>query len=121
MNGAVFVIDGHDIDLHPDVQSAEQSVEGYDIQALDFMGVDGTVYAASTKGQEWDAVTLRPTTSNRLEDLTRLLLSEADSRSLTLPPETPREPEAIWAAVLAAQQHARTSTRRRRWWRRHIQ
>ena len=38
----VFVIDGHDIGLYPDVASAAVEIEGCDSPHLDFIGADGT-------------------------------------------------------------------------------
>lgn len=114
---AVFVIDGHDIDLYPDAEGAAREIEGYDAKNLDYIGTDGTVYAATIEGPEWGPVTLHPMQDNRLDELVRLLRTEAEDRGLSLPPETPDDPEAIWEAVLAAQQEQRERRRsRRRWW-----
>ncbi len=117
---AVFVIDGHDIDMYPDAESAAYEIEGYDAQALDYFGADGTVYEATVEGPEWGPVTLHRTHDNRLADLIRLLRAEADHRDLPLPPDTPDDPEAIWGALLAAEGErlARRRSERRKWWQR---
>lgn len=117
---AVFVIDGHDIDLYPDAEGAAHEIEGYDAHALDYFGANGTVYKATVEGPEWGPVTLHRTQDNRLPDLIRLLRAEAHHRDLPLPPETPDDPEAIWGALLAAQQEQLATRRshRRRWWQR---
>jgi len=117
---AVFVFEGHDIDLYPDAEGAALEIEGYDAHALDYFGADGTVYKATVEGPEWGPVTLHRTEENRLSDLIRLLREEATYRDLPLPPETPDDPEAIWGALLAAQQEqlARRRSERRKWWQR---
>jgi hypothetical protein len=111
---AVFVVDGHDVELYPDVEAAALDVEGYDATDLDYLGADGTVYEATVEGREWGPVPLHRTQENRLEDLVRLLRAEAEARGLALPPETPDDPEAIWGAVLAAQEERRRPRRRSR-------
>jgi hypothetical protein len=118
---AVFVVDGHDIDLYPDAESAAVEIEGYDAHRLDYFGADGTVYMPTVEGPEWGPVTLHRTSDNRLSYLLRLLRAEAEDRSLPLPPETPDDPEAIWAALLAEQLAQKTERHRsrRRWWKRH--
>ena len=117
---AVFVIDGHDIDLYPHAEGAAAVIEGHDALSLDYFGADGIVYMATVEGPEWGPVTLHRTQDNRLDDLVRLLRSEAESRGLSLPSETPDDPEAIWGAVLAAQQEQLEMRRsQRRWWKRH--
>lgn len=114
---AVFVIEGHDIDLYPDAVGAAREIEGYDAKDLDYFGADGTVYEASVEGPKWGRVTLNRTQDNRLDDLIRLLRAEAKHRGLSLPPETPDKPEAIWGALQAAEQVQRDRRRtRRRWW-----
>ena len=119
MRVAVFVIDGHDIDRYPDAEGAAREIEGYDAMSLDYFGADGTVYVATVEGPEWGPVTLHRTHDNRLDDLVRLLRTEAENRGLSLPRETPDEPEAIWGALLAAQQEQQKMRRSRRgWWRR---
>jgi hypothetical protein len=120
MRVAVFVVDGHDIDRYPDAEGAAREIEGYDAMSLDYFGGDGTVYMATVEGPEWGPVALHPTQDNRLDDLVRLLRTEAEDRGLSLPPETPDDPEAIWGALLAAQQEqqGRRRSRRRRWKRR---
>jgi hypothetical protein len=45
---AVFVIDGHDIELYPDAEGAAWEIEGHDATNLDYFGADGTVYRATT-------------------------------------------------------------------------
>lgn len=102
-DAAVFVIDGHDIDLCPDAASAAQSVEGYDAHSLHYFGADGTVYVATVEGPEWGRIMLHRTEDNRLLNLVRLLRAEALYRGVPLPPETPDDPEAIWAALQAPQ------------------
>ena len=57
MGVAVFVIDGHDIDLYPDAEDAAREIEGYDAASLDYFGADGTVYMATVEGPEWGPVT----------------------------------------------------------------
>ena len=101
---AVFVVDGHDIDLFPDAESAAAHVEGYDATSVDYFGADGTVYVATVEAPEWGPVMLHRTEAKRLDDVIRLLRTEADHQGLSLPPETPEDPEAIWAALQAAQQ-----------------
>ena len=116
---AVFVVDGHAIDLYPDAEGAAREIEGYDAISLDYFGGDGTVYMATVEGPELGPVTLHPTQVNRLDDLVRLLRTEAEDRGLSLPAETPDDPEAIWGALLAAQQEQQGRRRtRRRWWKR---
>jgi len=44
MRVAVFVIDGHDIDLDPNAVGAAREIEGYDAKNLDYFGADGPVY-----------------------------------------------------------------------------
>ncbi len=58
--------------------------------------------------------------SSRTGDLVRLLRAEAEGRGLLLPPATPNDPEAIWGALLAAEQKQQDRPRsvRRRWRRR---
>ena len=116
MRVAVFVIDGHDIDLYPDAEGAAREVEGYDAMRLDYFGADGTVYTATVEGPEWGPVTLHPTQDNRLADLVRLLRAEAEGRGLSLPPGIPDDPEAIWGALLAAQQEQQDTRHSRRRW-----
>jgi hypothetical protein len=111
---AVFVIDGHDIDLYPDAEGAAREIEGYDAENLDYFGADGNVYRATVEGPKWGPVTLHRTDDNRLDELIRLLRSEADSRGLSLPPETPNDPETIWGALLVAQQKQLALHRSRR-------
>ena len=115
---AVFVIDGHDIDLYPDAEGAAREIEGYNAKSLEYFGADGTVYRATVEGPEWGAVTLHRTDINRLDELILLLRDEAESRGLSLPPGTPDEPEAIWGALLVAQQEhlVKRRSERRRWW-----
>ncbi len=118
VRGAVFVMEDHDIELYADVEAAARELEGYAAQILDYVGADGTVYMATVEGPEWGPVTLHPTQDNRLDDLVRLLRSEAEHRGLSLPPGTPAEPVAIWRALEAAQ-HEQQQERRRsrgRWW-----
>lgn len=103
MGVAVFVVDGHDIDLYPDAQAAALEVEGYDAMSLDYWGADGTVFKATVEGPEWGPVTLHPTQDNRLTHLVQLLRAEAESRGFPLPLEMPDAPEALWGALLAAQ------------------
>ena len=119
MRVAVFVIDGHDIDLYPDAERGAREIEGYDAASLDYFGADGTVYVPTIEGPEWGPVTLHRTQDNRLHDLLQLLRAEAEDRGLSLPPETPDDPETIWGALLAAQ-HERQGRRRsrNRWWKR---
>jgi hypothetical protein len=116
----VFVIDGHDIDLYPDAERAAREIEGYDAQTLDYVGADGIVYKATVDGLEWGPVTLHRTRENRLGDLIQLLRSEAAARGLSLPPDVPDDPHAIWTALLAMQdeQLAQRRAKRRPWWRR---
>jgi hypothetical protein len=117
MGIAVFVVDGHDINLYPDADAAALSVEGYDAMRLDYLGADGTVYEAIVEGPQWGPVRLHRTQETRLDELIHLLWAEAEYRGLRLPPETPGVPETIWTALLAAQENLRTSRRaRRRWW-----
>jgi hypothetical protein len=117
---AVFVIEGHDIDMYPDAEGAAREIEGYDAHKLDYFGADGTVYRATVEGPEWGPVTLHRTDDNRLDDLVRLLRAEAGDRGLSLPPDLPDDPEAIWDALLAAQEEqiAILRSQRRSWWRR---
>ena len=68
MGEAVFVVDGHDIDLYPDTESVTLALEGYAVD-LDFVGADGTVYEASVEVPEWGRLRLNPTRENRLEGL----------------------------------------------------
>jgi len=103
----VFVIEGHDIELYPDVQSAAREIEGYDATSLDYFGADGAVYVATVEGSEWGPVTLHRTQDNRLDALIRLLRSEAAHRGLSLPTETPDDPAAIWEVLPIAQQGQR--------------
>lgn len=107
MRKAVFVVDGHDIELYPDAEAAALDVEGYDATSLEYLGADGTVYEATVEGPEWGPVRLHRTQENRLEDLVRLLRTEAEARGLALPPGTPDDAEAIWGALRAAQQERR--------------
>lgn len=111
MRVAVFVVDGHDIDLYPDAEGAAREIEGYDAMGLDYFGADGTVYKATVDGPEWGPVSLHRTQDIRLDDLVRLLRAEAAYRGLPLPPGHPDDPEAIWKAVLAAQQARRRPRR----------
>lgn len=53
MGVAVFVIEGHDIELYPDAETAAREIEGYDAQRLDYFGADGAVYKATVEGPEW--------------------------------------------------------------------
>jgi hypothetical protein len=64
MRVAVFVVDGHDIDLYPDAEGAAREIEGYDAMSLDYFGGDGTVYMATLEGPERGPVTLPPTKDN---------------------------------------------------------
>jgi hypothetical protein len=116
MRVAVFVIEGHDIDLYPDAEGAAREIEGYDAMSLDYYGADGTVYTPTFDGAEWGPVTLHPTQDNRLADLVRLLRAEAEDRGLSLPPGIPDDPEAIWGALLAAQQEQQKRRHSRRSW-----
>jgi hypothetical protein len=120
MRVAIFVVDGHDIELYPDAEGAASEIEGYDAMSLDYFGLDGTVYNAAVEGPEWGPVTLYRTQDNRLDDLIQLLRAEAEDRGLSLPPAIPDDPEAIWNALLAAQQAQQEGRRRprRRWWNR---
>jgi len=77
MRVAVFVVDGHDIELYPDAEAAALDVEGYDATDLDYLGADGTVYEATVEGPEWGPVRLHRTRENRLEHLVRLLRTAA--------------------------------------------
>ena len=113
MGVAVFVMDGHDIELYPDAEAAALDVEGYDAMEFNYLGADGTVFRATVEGPEWGPVRLDPTRENRLAHWVKLLRAEAQYRGLPLPPETPDAPEAIWAALLAVQGERR---RPRRWW-----
>ena len=115
---AVFVIDGHDIELYPDAASAAREIEGYDADRLDYFGADGSVYEATVEGPEWGPVTLHRTHDNRLDELIRLLRSEADFRGLSMPSGIPEDPEAIWSSLLVAQQEqlAMRRSERRPWW-----
>lgn len=61
---AVFVVDGHDIDLYPNAGEAAREIEGYDAHALDYVGADGTVFEAIVDGPEWGPVTLHRTQDN---------------------------------------------------------
>jgi hypothetical protein len=112
MGAAVFVIDGHDIELYPDAQRAAREIEGYDATRHDYFGADGTVYVATVEGREWGPVTLHRTEGNRLDDLIRLLRAEAADRGLSLPSTTPDDPETIWGALLAAQEEQQGRRRR---------
>ncbi len=103
MRVAVFVVDGHDIELYPDAEAAAWEIEGYDATRLDYFGADGTVYKATVEGPEWGPVSLHRTPDNRVGDLVRMLRAEAEFRGLPLPPGLPDDPEVIWRAVLAEQ------------------
>lgn len=116
---AVFVIDGHDIELHADAISAAAEIEGYDAKSLEYIGADGTVYVVTVEGPEWGPVALHPGQSNRLDELLHVLRREAEARGVSLAPEVPDDPEAIWAAVLAGQAMQSKATRRRPWTRTH--
>lgn len=120
MRVAVFVVDGHDIELYSDAEGAAREIEGYDAMSLDYFGADGTVYAATVEGPEWGPVTLHRTQDNRLDELIRLVRAEAEYRGVSLPAATPDDPEAIWGALLAEQQkqHAERRRSRHRWWKR---
>lgn len=107
MDVAVFVVDGHDINLYPDAEAPAIEVEGYDALSLNYLGADGTVYKAAVEGPEWGPVTLHPTDENRLAYLVQLLRAEAQARGLPLRPEVPNAPVAIWGALLAAQAERR--------------
>lgn len=109
----VFVIDGRDIELYPDAESAAAEVEGHDAIQLEFIGADGTVYEGVVEGPEWGPVSLRDTGRNGLPDLTRRLRAEAAARSVTLSAEVRDEPTAIWQVVLDAELAQRKP--RRRW------
>lgn len=109
---AVFVIDGHDIDIYTDAKRAAREIEGYDASTCDYIGADGTVYEATVEGAEWGHVRLHPTDANRLEELVQILRDEADARNLPLPHDTPNDAEAIWNALLVAQRD-RSEKRRR--------
>jgi hypothetical protein len=119
---AVFVIEGHDIDMYPDAEGAAREIEGYDALRLDYFGADGTVYRASVEGPEWGPVTLHRAEENRFADLVRLLRSEAENRGLSLPTNLPDDPETIWGALLTAQEEqiALLRSQRRPWWRRRM-
>lgn len=110
----VFVIDGRDIELYLDAESAAAEVEGYDALQLEFIGADGTIYEGVVEGPEWGPVSLRDTGRNGLPDLTRRLRAEAAARSVTLSAEVRDEPTAIWQVVLDAELAQRKP--RRRWW-----
>jgi hypothetical protein len=97
MRAAVFVVDGHDIELYPDAETAALDVEGYDATDLEYLGADGTVYEATVEGAEWGPVRLHRTQESRLEDLIRLLRTEAESRGVSLPPDSPDDPERYGA------------------------
>ena len=73
----MFVVEGHDIDLYPDAESAAVQVESYNAMSLDYFGADGTVYKATVEGPQWGPVTLHRTQENRLNDVIRLLRTEA--------------------------------------------
>lgn len=111
----VFRIEGHDIELYPDAESAAVETEGYDAPALDFIGADGTVYEAVVEGPQWGPVSLRDTGRNCLPDLVALLRAEAAARSVPIPADHPDHPLAIWQVVLNAELAQRRP--RRRWWR----
>ncbi len=110
MGIAVFVVDGHDIDLYPDAEAAALEVEGYDAMTFDYFGADGTVYHANVEGPESGPVRLHPSRETRLEHLVQLLRAEAQYRGLPLPPETPDSPEAISGAASRPTGEAPTST-----------
>ena len=57
----MLVVEGHDIDLYPDAESAAVQVESYDAMSLDYLGADGTVYKATVEGPQWGPVTLHRT------------------------------------------------------------
>jgi hypothetical protein len=101
---AVFVIDGHDIELYPDAATAASEVEGYDAFDLEYLGADGTVYRAAVDGPDWGPVTLHRTDESRVADLILLLRSEAAFRGFALPPDMPDDPEAIWLAIRSAEE-----------------
>ena len=116
---AVFVMDGHDIDLYPDADTAALNVEGYDAASLDYVGADGVVYEATVEGHKWGPVRLHRTQATRFDELVRLLRDGAEHRGLRLPPGTPDVPEVIWTALLAAEEERRIERgARRRWWKR---
>lgn len=98
----VFVVDGHDIELYPDAESAAAEIEGYDAANLEYWGADGTVFDARVEGPEWGRVSLHVTPENRLDELLRLLRAEATARGISLPADLPDDPEAIWSAVCTA-------------------
>ena len=68
---------------------------------------------ATLKGPERGPVTLHPTKDNRLDDLVRLLRTEPEDRGLSLPPETPDDPKAIWGALLTGAQEQQGRRRAR--------
>jgi hypothetical protein len=107
----VFVVEGHDIELYEDAEAAALEVESYDASGLAYFGTDGTLYKANIEGPEWGPVRLHRTQENRLEDLVRLLRTEADLRGVPLPPGTPDDPEAIWGALQTAQVERRRPRR----------
>lgn len=108
----VFVVDGHDIDTYPDAESAAREIEGYDAHTFDYIGADGAVYEATVDGTEWGPVMLSRTDANRFDELVRLLREEAEYRGLALPPSNPDDAEAIWGALLAAQQNLTAAGKR---------
>lgn len=106
MGVAIFVIDGHDIELYRDAEAAALGIEGYDAKGLDYSGADGTVYEAIVEGPTWGPVSLHPTQENRLAYLVELLRAESRHRGLRLPPRLLDGPEAVWRALLVAQSAA---------------
>jgi hypothetical protein len=107
--GPIFTFDvnGIDLDVQPDIASAEGHVEVYDIGELRFLGVDGTILKATAEGYK---VRLEPTDSKDPRELRSRLVAYLSHPSVGMDPALADDP-ARAAEALSARPR-----RIGRWW-----
>jgi hypothetical protein len=106
--GPIFVFDGGDLGIYPDLRSAEGATEVYDIGSLRFYGADGTILKPTAEGY---AVKLEPTDERDEEDLKSRLRTFLAHPTVGLDPDLSDDPAQ--AARVLLERPKRRRLRRR--------
>lgn len=105
----IFDVNGVDLDVQPDVTSAEGQVEVYDIGGLKFFAVDGTILEPTAEGYR---VRLRPTDTKEPAELRSRLSVYLSHPSVPVDASLADDPARAAEALLSR------PWRDARWWRR---
>ena len=106
--GPIFIFDGGDLAVWPDIRSAEGWLEVYDLDTLKFFAANGTILRAKAHGY---AVRLEATSETDPEELRSKLRTFLSSPRVGIDPALADDPVRA-AEILSA------STPRKRWFKR---